>query len=86
MLDHTKPYIEKIYYIDVILAVAGHVHKLNVKQQGLCGSSFSLFAVRIDQQHFAKTKMGYISLPSNLNAINRHDKLLLYNSASGDIP
>jgi len=23
----------------------------------------------IDQQHFAKTKMGYISLPSNLNAI-----------------
>jgi len=24
---------------------------------------------RIDQQHFAKTKMGYISSPSNLNAI-----------------
>ena len=45
------------------------MHKLDVKLQSLCGSGFSLFAVRIDQQHFAKTKMGYISLPSHLNAI-----------------
>jgi len=30
-------------YIDVELA--GHVHKLDVKLQSLCGSGFSLFAV-----------------------------------------
>jgi len=47
MLDHTKPYVERIHqaYIDVELA--GHAHKLDVKLQSLCGSSFSLFAVRI---------------------------------------
>jgi len=56
---------------------AGHVHKLYVELKSLCGSGFSLFAVRIlanilewtDQQHFAKLKMGFISLPSNYNAI-----------------
>jgi len=42
MLDHTKPYVEKIHYIDAELA--GHEHKLDVKQPSLCGSSFSLFA------------------------------------------
>ena len=45
MLDHTKPYIEKIHYIDAELA--GHVHKLDVKRHSLCGGGFSLFAVRI---------------------------------------
>jgi len=45
MLDHTKPYIQKMHYIDAELA--GHVHKLDVKLQLLYGSSFSLFAVRI---------------------------------------
>jgi len=45
MLDHTKPYVEKIHYIDAELA--GHVHKFDVKLQSLCGSGFSLFAVRI---------------------------------------
>jgi len=46
MLDHTKPYsIMKKYIIDAELA--GHVHKLDVKLQRLCGSGFSLFAVRI---------------------------------------
>jgi len=78
-------------YIDVELA--GHVHKLDVKLQSLCGSGFYLtwncrVCVEvgflcllcaclpnlttlewIDQQRFAKTKMGYISLPLNLNAI-----------------
>jgi len=44
MLDHTKPYVEKIHYIDAELAA--HVHKLDVKLQSLCGSGFSLFAVR----------------------------------------
>jgi len=45
MLDHTKPYIEKIHYIDAELP--GHVHKLDVKLQSLCGSGFSLFAACI---------------------------------------
>ena len=27
--------------------LAGHAHKLDVKQQSLCGSGFSLFAVRM---------------------------------------
>jgi len=45
MLKHTKPYVEKIHFIDVELA--GHAHKLNVKLQSLGGSGFSLFAVRM---------------------------------------
>jgi len=45
MLDHTKPYNEKIHYIDVELA--GHVRKLVVKLQSLCRSGFSQFAVRV---------------------------------------
>jgi len=43
MLDHTKPYVEKIYYIDAELA--GQVYKCDVKLQSFCGSGFSLFAV-----------------------------------------
>jgi len=39
MLDHTKPYsILKKYTIDAELA--GHVHKLHVKVQSLCGVAF----------------------------------------------
>jgi len=45
MLDHTKPCVGKIHYIHAELA--GHVHELDMKLQSLCGSSFSLFAVRI---------------------------------------
>jgi len=45
MLDHTKPYIEKIHHTDVELA--GHVHELDEKLRSLYGSGFSLFAVRI---------------------------------------
>jgi len=45
MLDHTKPYVEKIHSIDAELA--GPAHKLDVKLQNLCGSDFSLFAVRM---------------------------------------
>jgi len=37
--------LKKIRYIDVELA--RHVHKLDVKLQNLCGSGFSLFAVRM---------------------------------------
>jgi len=66
----------KIYIIDAELA--GHAHNLDVKLQSLCGSGFSLWCAClpnlttlewIDQQHFAKTKMGYTSLPSHWNAI-----------------
>jgi len=45
MLEYTKPYVEKIHYIDAELA--GHVHKLDVKLQSLCGCGFSLFALRV---------------------------------------
>jgi len=59
---------------------ACRLHKLDAKWQSLCGNGFSLFVVWkhlpnlttlewIDQQLFAKTKMGYISLPSDLNVI-----------------
>jgi len=44
MLDLTQPYVKKIHHIDAELA--GHVHKLDVKLQGLCWSGFSVFAVR----------------------------------------
>ena len=77
MLDHNTPYLEKMHYIDAELA--GHVHELDVKLQSLYGSGFSFFTLRvlakpttlqlIDQQHFTKTKMEYISLPSNFNAM-----------------
>ena len=66
----------------VILAIdaelAGHADKLDMKLQSLCGNGFSLFAVRIlaKPYHFGvnrpkicKKKMGYISLPSNLNGM-----------------
>jgi len=45
MLDHTESYVEKIHSIDAELA--RHAHKLDVKLQRLCGSGFSLFAVRM---------------------------------------
>ena len=81
MLEHTKPYVENMHYIDAELA--GHVGYMNLMSNGrVCVRvGFSLFSLCvlaqpyqfgvewIDQQHFAKTKMGYISLPSNLNAI-----------------
>jgi len=44
MLDHNKPNVEKMRYIDV--GLAGHVHKLDVKLQSLCGGGFSPFALR----------------------------------------
>jgi len=45
MLDHTKPHIAKHTHVDAELA--GHVHKIEAKLQGLCLSGFSLFPVRI---------------------------------------
>jgi len=42
----------KMHYIDAELA--GHVRKLDVKLQSLCGSGFSLFALRVlaEPYHF----------------------------------
>jgi len=40
MLDHTKPYVEKIHYIGAELAE--HAHKLDVKQRSF--EWLSLFA------------------------------------------
>jgi len=75
--------------------LAEHVLKLDVILQRLFASGFSLFAVRmlVKPYHFglnlpttlAKTKMGYISLPSVLNSIISNNKLLLCNSQNGDI-
>jgi len=45
MLEHTKLYVEKIHSIGAELAQ--HAHKPNVKLQRLCGSGYSLFAVRM---------------------------------------
>ena len=47
MLGYTKPHVEKIHYAYIDVELAGHVHKLDVKLQSLCGSDFSLFAARI---------------------------------------
>jgi len=78
MLDHTKPYVEKIHYIDAKLV--GHVGYINLTWNGrvcvgvaflcLCACLPNLTTLEwIDQQPFVKTKMGYISLSSDLNAI-----------------
>jgi len=79
MLDHNKPYVEKIHNLDAKLA--GHVGYINLTWNGraclgvtflclLCACLPNLTTLEwIDQQHIAKMKMGYISLPSNLNAI-----------------
>jgi len=45
MLDHNKPNVEKMHNIDAELA--GHIHKLDVKLQSLCGSGFSRFPLRV---------------------------------------
>ena len=69
----------KIHYIDPELA--GHVAYINLTWKGrvcvgvaflclLCACLPNLTTLEcIDQQHFAKTKMAYISLPWDLNAI-----------------
>ena len=93
MLDHTKPYVEKMHYIDAELA--GHVHKLDVKLQSLCGRGFSLFAVRVlaKPYHFEvnwpttlfgnKDGIHFFALKFECN--NRYNKFLLCKSENGDI-
>jgi len=93
MLDHTKPYIEKIHYIDAELA--GHVVYINLTWNcSLCGSGFSLFAVRILAKlcHFrvnwpttlCENKDGIYFVPLKLECHNSYNNLLLYDSANGD--
>ena len=77
MLDHTKPYVEKIHNIDATLA--WHVGYINLTWNDrvyvgvaffclLCACLPNLTTLEwIDQQHIAKTKVRCISLPSNLN-------------------
>jgi len=76
MLDHTKIYVEKIYYIDAELE--GHVGyiKFDVKRS-MCwsGSSLSAVCMLAKPYHFGvnwpttlcENKDGYISLPTDLN-------------------
>jgi len=44
MLDHTKPSLEKIHYIDAELS--GHVHRLDVKLQFVWEWLFSVCCAR----------------------------------------
>jgi len=79
MLDHTKPYVEKIHNTDAELT--RHVGYINLTWNGrvcvgvaclclLCACLPNLTTLEwIDPQAFAKTKMGYISLSWNLNTI-----------------
>ena len=92
MLDHTTSYIEKIHHLDVELA--GHVHKLDVKLQNVCGCSFSLLAVRFlaKPYHFGanwpttlcEEKDWVHSFALKWEFHNSYNKLWLYNSANGD--
>jgi len=50
ILQLTKSYIEKIHSVDAELA--GNACKLDVKLQSLCGSGFSLLAVRMLAQPY----------------------------------
>ena len=81
-----------IHYIDAELA--GHVHKLDVKLQSLCGSGISLFVVRVlvKPYHFGvswpttlcENKDGVHFFTLKVECHNRY-KLLLCNSENGDI-
>jgi len=92
ILEHTKSYIEKINYIDAELA--GHAHKLDVKLQSLCGSGFSLFAVRMFAEPYhlgvncptthCEIKDGIHFFTFSFECHNRY-KLLLCNAQNSDI-
>ena len=77
MLEHRKPYVEKIHSIDAELA--GHVLHINLTWNCRCCVGVAFFvscahscqALQLRSEltnNTAKTKMGYISLPSVLNA------------------
>jgi len=94
MLGHTKPYNEKIHYIDVELA--GRVRKLVVKLQSLCRSGFSQFAVRILAKPYHLSELTNNTLRKQrwgnlhfftlkLECHNCYNNLLWGYSANGDI-
>jgi len=93
ILDHTKPYIEKIHSIDAELA--GHVHILDVELQSLCGSGFSLIAMRMLAKPYhlgvnwptthCENKDGVHFFTLNFGCHNRYSKLLLCHSENSDI-
>ena len=93
MLDHTKPYFEKMHYIDAELA--GHADILHVKLQSLCGIGFSLFTLRVLGKpcHFGvnwptalsenKDRVHFFTLKFEWHS--RYNRLLLCNSENCDI-
>ena len=93
ILDHTKLYVEKTHSIDDELA--GHAHKLDMNQQSLCGSGFSLFTVRMVAKPYHFGMNWPATLVENKDCVhfftfhfecrNRHNKLYLYNSENCDI-
>jgi len=76
MLDHTKPYVDRIH---LNAELAGHAYKIDVDLQKLSGSGFSLFTGRMlaKPYHFGlnlpttlcENKDGVHFVTSNLNAI-----------------
>jgi len=80
-----------IHYIDAELA--GHVHKLDVKLQSLCGRGISLFAVRVlakplwsELTNNTLRKQRWVHLPTlKFECHNKYYKLLLCNSENSDI-
>ena len=95
ILIHTKSHIEKIHSVDAELA--GHARKLDVKLQSLCGSSFSLFAVRMLAKPYhlganwptthCEIKDGVHCFTLNFECHNRYNKLFCrsWNSENSDI-
>ena len=93
MLDHTKPYIENIHYADAELS--GHAYELDVKLQSLCGSCFLCFLCAFSCQalplwseltnNTLRKKDGVHFFILTLECHNSYNRLLLCNSANGDI-
>jgi len=92
MLDHTKPFVEKIRSVDA--EPPGHAHKLDMKLQ-LRGCGLPLFAGRMLAKHhhfevnwpttLCENKDGVHIFALSLELYNRNNKLLLIYSKNGDI-
>ena len=93
MLDHTKPYVEKMHwYIDAELA--GHIHKLGVKLQSVGVAFLCLLCAFLPKPcHFGvnwpttlcENEDGIHFFTLKFECHNRYNKLLLCNSENGDI-
>ena len=90
-----RPYGCRLCTVAIDAEIAGHAHKLDMKLQSLCGSGFSLFAVRMLAKPYhlgvnwptthCKIKDGVHFFTLNFECHNRYNKLLLCDSESGDI-